>query len=357
MIRVLLVDDQNVIRQGLQVLLNAETDIEIVALGQNGEEAIELVEAHRPDVVLMDVYMPIMDGVTATSIICQDYPGTKILLLSGSENDNRTLKAIAAGAKGYLLKSASSEELANSIRAVYKGYTQLAPGILESLMAQSKAQATPNVSTPPASNIGSARGSPPPHPAAVELKRLLALTPPIALEVFEPLIAQANQKSIAQQLSTQIQQVQLTQGARWDLAYLAGQLCAQGLQQPAQALKFFKSGLQQAQAEGAELTTLLHFCRAMKPVQPKESYNSLKQLFANYSQQPSCGGFLQAVAQMFGSGSPEHRWVGVLWQMQAIHLLSQQCQTLKSKLDDINQKIALSLDLKKHVDSEDSPLE
>ncbi|MFB8788370.1 MAG: response regulator transcription factor [Potamolinea sp.] len=136
MIRVLLVDDQSLIRQGLKALLELEPDLEVVGEGENGQTAIALVESLHPDVVLMDIRMPIMDGVAATREICQRFAGTKVLVLTTFDDHEYVTEALRYGATGYLLKDTPSEELAAAIRAVHKGYTQLGPGLFEKAMAK-----------------------------------------------------------------------------------------------------------------------------------------------------------------------------------------------------------------------------
>jgi RNA polymerase sigma factor (sigma-70 family) len=134
MIRLLLVDDQSLICQGLKAMLSLEADLEAVGTADNGELAIEQVAALTPDVVLMDLRMPVMDGREATRLISQQYPDVKVLVLSTFDDDRYIADSIRAGAKGYLLKDMPSEELAQAIRAVYRGYTQMGPGLLEKLM-------------------------------------------------------------------------------------------------------------------------------------------------------------------------------------------------------------------------------
>ena len=134
MIRLLLVDDQELVCQGLRAMLNLESDIEVVGLANNGQIAIKQVEALEPDVVLMDICMPVMDGREATRIICQQFPQTKILVVSTFDEDEYILQAIKAGAKGYLLKDMPVEELAHAIRLVNRGYSQMGPGLIEKML-------------------------------------------------------------------------------------------------------------------------------------------------------------------------------------------------------------------------------
>jgi DNA-binding NarL/FixJ family response regulator len=147
MIRVLLVDDQSLIRQGLKALLELEADLQIVGEADNGQAAIALVESLQPDVVLMDIRMPLVDGVAATREIEKRFTNTKVLVLTTFDDDEYVAQAMQYGAKGYLLKDTPSEELAAAIRAVHKGYTHLGPGLFEKAMAK----VTPAPPSPPAS--------------------------------------------------------------------------------------------------------------------------------------------------------------------------------------------------------------
>lgn len=147
MIRVLLVDDQSLIRQGLKALLELEADLQIVGEADNGQAAIALVESLQPDVVLMDIRMPLVDGVAATREIEKRFTNTKVLVLTTFDDDEYVAQAMQFGAKGYLLKDTPSEELAAAIRAVHKGYTHLGPGLFEKAIAK----VTPPPPSPPAS--------------------------------------------------------------------------------------------------------------------------------------------------------------------------------------------------------------
>lgn len=144
MIRVLLVDDQSIIREGLCSLLQAKQDIEVVGEAENGKLAVEQALTLQPDVVLMDVRMPIMDGVAATRNLQQKAPNIRVLVLTTFDDDDYITQAMKFGAKGYLLKDTPSEELAQAIRAIHKGYTQMGPGLFEKVMT-----ATSHVEAPP----------------------------------------------------------------------------------------------------------------------------------------------------------------------------------------------------------------
>ncbi len=145
MIRVLLADDQSIVREGLASLLQTKPDIEVIAEAENGKVAVMRSLELNPDVVLMDIRMPIMDGVAAIRALTQQAPEIKVLVLTTFDDDEYVIQAMACGAKGYLLKDTPSEELAQAIRSIYKGYTQLGPGLWEKV----NAGANTKVKTPP----------------------------------------------------------------------------------------------------------------------------------------------------------------------------------------------------------------
>ncbi|MDJ0589668.1 MAG: response regulator transcription factor [Pleurocapsa sp. MO_226.B13] len=138
MISLLLVDDQDIFRQGLATLLATEEDLEVVGQASNGQEAIALTEQLQPDVILMDVRMPICDGVSATREIHQRYPWLRILILTTFEDDEYVWQSLQAGAMGYILKRKSSEQMAIAIRAVAQGYSQLSSAIAPKVFANLK---------------------------------------------------------------------------------------------------------------------------------------------------------------------------------------------------------------------------
>jgi len=133
-IRLLIADDHPVVRAGLRGMLSAEPDFEVVGEATNGAEAVALTGELRPDIVLMDLRMPEVDGVTAISQIKEEYPETQVLVLTTYESDADILRAIETGATGYLLKDAPREELFAAIRTAAQGKSPLAPNVATRLM-------------------------------------------------------------------------------------------------------------------------------------------------------------------------------------------------------------------------------
>jgi len=133
MIRTLIVDDQNIIREGIRVLLENSTEIELVGFAQDGETALAEIGAVKPDVVLLDINLPGIDGFTVANQIDAKYPQVKTIMLSGYEDESYVSKAVASSAKGYLLKDISAEELEWSIRLVHQGYSAFKSELITSL--------------------------------------------------------------------------------------------------------------------------------------------------------------------------------------------------------------------------------
>ncbi|MCC5649505.1 response regulator transcription factor [Nostoc sp. XA013] len=128
-IRVLVVDDHPVVRQGLVAMLEEAPDILVVGQAGNGQEALAVFRQKQPDVTLMDLRMPQMDGVAAITAICTEFPAARIIVLTTYEGDEDIYQGLRAGAKGYLLKDAEPEELLFAIRAVHKGHKHIPPHV------------------------------------------------------------------------------------------------------------------------------------------------------------------------------------------------------------------------------------
>lgn len=133
-IKVLLVDDQPLFVYSLaNVIKNRASDIEIIGIEENGEKAIEFIEIHQPDIIIMDIKMPVLNGVEAARIISEKHPEIKMMMLTTFDEDAFVFEALKYGAKGYLLKNILPEEVITAIRALYAGIDQISPSIISRL--------------------------------------------------------------------------------------------------------------------------------------------------------------------------------------------------------------------------------
>jgi NarL family two-component system response regulator LiaR len=146
-IKVLITDDHGVVRQGLRMYLGLDPELEVVGEASNGEEALRMARELEPDVVLMDLLMPVMDGITATEAIRTELPDVEILALTSVLEDASVSGAVRAGAIGYLLKNTEADELKRAIKAAAEGQVQLAPEAAARLMREVRAPESPEALT------------------------------------------------------------------------------------------------------------------------------------------------------------------------------------------------------------------
>ncbi len=133
-IRVLICDDQDMIRQGLKTILDRQSDMNVVGLATNGAHATQMVRELKPDIVLMDIKMPVVDGIAATRAITQEHSGTQVIILTTYDADDMVFDGIRAGAQGYLLKDAGSDAILAAIRGAARGESQLDPQIARKVL-------------------------------------------------------------------------------------------------------------------------------------------------------------------------------------------------------------------------------
>lgn len=146
-IKVLLVDDHSVVRQGLRMFLDLDPELEVVGEAANGAEGLKKARELQPDVVLMDMLMPVMDGITATGAIRKELPDIEVIALTSVLDDSSVFGAVRAGAIGYLLKDTEAEELNRAIKAAANGQVQLSPAAAARLVREVRAPDNPEVLT------------------------------------------------------------------------------------------------------------------------------------------------------------------------------------------------------------------
>jgi len=146
-IRILIADDHSVVRQGLRMFLDLDADLEIVGEAENGQRAVEMARDLLPDVVLMDLVMPVMDGLTAIGTIRQELPDVEVIALTSVLEDASVVGAVKAGAIGYLLKDTQADELCRAIKAAAEGQVQLSPEAASRLVREVRAPESPDALT------------------------------------------------------------------------------------------------------------------------------------------------------------------------------------------------------------------
>jgi DNA-binding NarL/FixJ family response regulator len=329
MIRVVIVDDQKVVTQGLKALLESEPDIQIVGTGANGQEAIHLVSTLLPDVLLIDHYMPVMNGVEATQTITEQFPAVAVLLLSGSDQDDHIAEALQAGAKGYLLKSTSSEDLANSIRSVDRGYSQMGPGLLEKLLAKINAPAASSSSAaslkPAAENLLSA-----------DLAQILSIPSHFDVLQMDSLLAAIRDVSVAAALMTQLERQLQQQPSHVSALYLSGQFICKFQQRNQRAMNYFRLAFTHARNQSFALAALLQICRGAWVVDSTETLSWLTDILKNWPKDRPSQVLFETMSQVFGSGADPYRQLKAIWEIQHLALLCEQVNALKSKLSTLD---------------------
>ena len=152
-IRVLITDDHFIVRQGLRLILKTANDIELVGEAVNGEESLQLTAEHQPHVVLMDLRMPVMDGLTAIEKLGQLHPQVAVIILTTYNEDEMMLRGLQLGARGYLLKDTERETLLNTIRAAARGESLFKPDVLQRALAVQAAAPSTRKTTPSADSV------------------------------------------------------------------------------------------------------------------------------------------------------------------------------------------------------------
>ena len=174
-LRLLVADDQAIIRRGLALMLDAEPDIQVVGQAADGQEALEMAEALRPDVVVMDLQMPRLSGVAATRLLAGRLPRTRVVVLTTFDDDERVFEAVQAGAHAYLLKDAAEDEVLDTVRAVHRGESRLAPSVARKVLDQFRALAGGAAPGEPPGEAAAPTAAAPDEPLSDKEERVLAL--------------------------------------------------------------------------------------------------------------------------------------------------------------------------------------
>lgn len=306
-INVLLVDDQALLRQALANLLSQNTDLNIVGTASDGHEAIKQVALNRPDVVLLDIEMPNLDGLSATQLIAQRFPETKVILLSAHDDNAYLMNALKVGAKAYLLKSTLGEEITDTIRNVHKGYGQFGPGILEKMVA--------GIATPTKS-ISEVESS-------VSLETILTTT----IHRFEPdeLVALWDQlhdrPEAAIALRPNLEACLQDNPHNLAALYLLGALARQSGDQPQVAVDMLARGYEAGVKQTLPAKDLLLFYQAAAEIDPTTAFGWLTQQNNPWSSPKHLPFLIQEAATRLGKTSSQYRLLLVLYRVQLLKAL------------------------------------
>lgn len=322
MIRILLVDDQSLFRELLQILLEVEKDFEVVGRANNGKMAIEQVELLKPDIVLIDIEMPEMDGLTATQIICQQYPEVKIIVLSSYDDEAYLSNAFKAGAKGYLLKNTKPAELAGAIRSVYSGFTQVGPGLIEKLMtAVADSDGLTAESTTSESNKLTL-----PEPELMLL--LKSFEPEKLLEVVERILQSGGALALLNRLAEYLKDDPINLSA----LYLTGTLTYKTKKEAQLAFDYLRFGFKEAIKQKLPRSSLVLFYQEAANIKPEDAFKWITQVDSPWNAEDGLSFLLQEAAQLFGIDSLQYHSLHILERIRRINQLSDTWIELGTKL-------------------------
>lgn len=330
MIRILLVDDQSLFCEILQNWLQVEPDFEIVGRAGNGQDAIAQVEQLQPDMVIIDIHMPEMDGVTATSIISQRFPKVKVIILSSDDDDISLANALKAGAKGYLLKNTQAQDLASTIRSVDKGYSQIGPGLFEKILKQ-----VPSAVPMPASVTSSAIA---PDKLPIPEVKLLTILKSFQADALEEIIETCLTRDRVSAMLSYLYQYLQQYPDNLSALYLSGILSYQIEPESVLAINYLYSGFQEAIKQNLATPDLLLFYQAAHPIDPAAAFSWLTESNSRWLDYLP---FLLTQAQaLFGENSAQYRSIYLLQQIRLLRNFCDRKNDLQSQIATLHQGFA-----------------
>jgi DNA-binding NarL/FixJ family response regulator len=327
MIRILLVDDQAILCQVLQTWLERESDLEVVGTAHDSQTAIEQVELLKPDIVLLDIQMPGMDGIAATQIICQRFPDTKVIVLSGYDSDTYLSNAIRAGAKGYLLKNTAAEDLAHTIRSVQKGYSQMGPGLVDKMMAHVSSEEGSQGDPGTLQDVEQTLMEP-------ELRFLLDRFEAQTLSEF---VQRAIDNKSAGQLFGRLTQYLRQHPTNLAALYLAGVLAHRHQGHTLSAFQYLRFGFKEGLKQGLSCEDLLLFYREGSRLKPEDAFAWLTPVESPWNTQSGLSFLLEEAGRLFGADSITYQTLFALWRIGRLNQVNQELTALGSRLKTLQQ--------------------
>lgn len=323
-IRIFLIDDQTTLREALRVMLAQQDDFEIVGTAESGESGIRAIQALQPDVALIDIEMPGMNGIEVTQWVSNNCRQTRVIVLSGHDDRNYPNQAFQAGAQGYLLKNTQSEDLASAIRSVHKGFSQISPGLLDKVL-------TPNQ---------------PPKATQIESNSANSIDPEFFLLVqgFDRhLLADAvRQPSNIDQMTSLLLQVHayLKQDPT-NLAalYLRGALARKLPQYESSALQFLRFGFREGIRQGMTLGDLLLFYQEATQIDSQEAWSWITESNNTWNSKEGLRLLYEDETKRSGSDSIAARMIITLHQIRQMKDLNNDLNCLAQKILFFQQEI------------------
>lgn len=326
-INILLVDDQALLRQALANLLEQDTELKIVGVASDGYEAIKQVALCRPDVVLLDIEMPNLDGLSTTQLITQRFPDIKVIVLSAHDNNVYLMNALRAGAKAYLLKNTLCEELIDTVRLVHKGYSQFSSDVFEKMLAGIPTAAPspvgPLTNGAAAAPLAALAEDAPEEMILEDVLRSANLSPAI-LSRFEPSeikelvnqILAAPEVAIA--LKSSLNQRTAEEPKNLALLYLHGALASHSWDQPSTAFKSLWEGFQAGLDQTTPTEALLLFYQEAAALKPTLAFSWLTQTDGPWNNFHSLPFLVQEATKLFGETSSQARFLLTLYRIRSL---------------------------------------
>lgn len=333
-IRILLAEDQTTLRQALHRLLEEQEDFQVLVSVDNGAAAVEQAEALQPDIVIIDIEMPEMDGIAATKIIRRRCPQTKVLVLSSHDDIRHLSQALQAGAKGYLLKSTPTDDLLNGIRSIHKGYGQFSPGTLEKVMtrmAVRKALATsanPVVMSQPSTQL------PEQIVPAAERQRLLQSFDP---ERLTQTVQRTMDQMRVEEMLTALNHYLEDQPTNLSALYLSGALARRSPNHQTRAMPFLKLGFREGIRCGLSRDQLLLFYQEGVLLVPEVAFSWLIDAKSPWIDLPGLPFVCQEAIRRFGQASDTARLLLQIYRMRGLETLQGRCQALDPQVKRLQQ--------------------
>ncbi|MDY6937675.1 MAG: response regulator transcription factor [Cyanobacteriota bacterium] len=328
MIRILLVDDQAILCQALETWLERESDLEVIGSAHDGETAIEQVEILKPDIVLLDIQMPGMDGIAATQILSDRFPETKVIVLSGYDNTAYLGNALRAGAKGYLLKNTAAEDLANTIRSVYKGYSQVGPGLFDKIMARVGAEGETSADAEPLPDLSKLSVSEPEFQMSIE---------DFDVPTLCALVERAKELDAQDELLARLSRHLRGEPNNVAALYLAGATARTMKGRTLSAFQYLRFGFKEGIKRGLSREDLLLFYREAVTLKPEEAFNWLAQTDSPWNCPEGFGMLLQEADRLFGRDSMTYQMLLALSKIEQMRELSARYAVLGNKLASLDR--------------------